>query len=933
DSRLRQQCNSKTNSFPQVDASSGKNCLKQSIHFLTEYHKTLNTPKKKDDYSQLQRTFFSCSSRVKINSTIADYGSKYGLDSSKVNVLKRHLSVQTLFLLLSQNKIDKDILSKQIIQDSVDNQTIDSLLDDVNEFRQTRNSILNEQKEASDKILTSGWETMKEIAKKSDFFRNLQRLALNPAHLSTAKERPNFKFSEDEKRTRTMAATNLVKILEESLDITVTKKTKELESNFKNRKVKLLLNALFEDGQSPSKKAPNKDKKAAQELLTNFLTNTNQSKYFITDIPVEDILLEVFIAKFSKEEPIPILKPEESEKIYSIMEKQSSAFSELEKNRKEVTLKASSYDRAFNFVSSLLTKRNPLLSEMSDQLKIAKQAYSRFKKELLKITSSTQRNKSTNHFNLLRTTLRLGALACVAGVGSAAPLSRRSDAPLSRRSDGDQPNSLWDICPIERNAEGNLPALSAINPTELRLWETISGPNYQPYSMLSQSSSDYFEQPGFSDNLIDYINTCAASVGTCPNRTILSMGGVVGNSEFTDLNGDPYSKLGDDALSYMLADTRFSSDPFDSLVLNIARYHGEPVLGIVGIDQSTPVGNYLARFIKINNAVNFTESFSVVESGTHDITVQIASSDTCNFADLAFRNHLTAVFKKQDGSIDREQPFSGLSVGQTFQLTYSPAYTLEIKDNAGNIYLTSSLDIPARTNYTDSAPVISVANTDCREAEPCNIQVTATGYDGDGARFSLIGESSGLSIDSATGLISGSITDQSIPTGPLPITVRYTYPNPNEEIGGDLFVDREIEIDYRATDEGPVLQDPETPFTLTEGGVFNPTIIASDPDTPVLVFSLKTGTFPSGMTISPDGLVSWNGPGEFVPSGDIHFTVEVTDGTSTVEKIYTIAYTATNDAPVLHDPESPFTLTEDGRFNQTIVATDADHASEHLTFS
>ncbi|RAP27099.1 hypothetical protein DID78_06285, partial [Candidatus Marinamargulisbacteria bacterium SCGC AG-343-D04] len=92
-----------------------------------------------------------------------------------------------------------------------------------------------------------------------------------------------------------------------------------------------------------------------------------------------------------------------------------------------------------------------------------------------------------------------------------------------------------------------------------------------------------------------------------------------------------------------------------------------------------------------------------------------------------------------------------------------------------------------------------------------------------------------------------------------------------------------------------------------------------------LTFSLKPGTFPSGMTISSDGLVTWNGPGQFVPSGDIHFTVEVTDGTTSVEKMYTIAYTAVNNPIQFSESDGIIqSFTETTGLNYQVIALDPD---------
>ena len=111
-----------------------------------------------------------------------------------------------------------------------------------------------------------------------------------------------------------------------------------------------------------------------------------------------------------------------------------------------------------------------------------------------------------------------------------------------------------------------------------------------------------------------------------------------------------------------------------------------------------------------------------------------------------------------------------------------------------------------------------------------------------------------------------------------------------------------------------------------EGNDYQYAVIATDADEDALTYQLITA--PSGMTLSPIGVISWSP--DFNQSGNHSVEVSVSDGTATAIQSYTIAVANTNRPPVLTAIIDQ-TVVENQSLDITLQAVDVD--GDTLTFS
>jgi hypothetical protein len=201
------------------------------------------------------------------------------------------------------------------------------------------------------------------------------------------------------------------------------------------------------------------------------------------------------------------------------------------------------------------------------------------------------------------------------------------------------------------------------------------------------------------------------------------------------------------------------------------------------------------------------------------------------------------------------------------------------------------------------------------EGEAVSLPVSASDPDGDTLTYTAEGLPPGLTIDPATGLISGTLSCES--TGNHLVIVTVTD-------GTASATDAVLGIVTEACDP-PVLTNPGDQ-TNAEGDNVSLQIEASDPEGDPLTFS-ATG-LPPGLAISSAGLIT--GTLTFETSGLYSATVTITDGANTSDTTFAWTVTNTNRAPVATNPGNQ-THTAGEAVSLQIVATDPD--GDPLTFS
>ena len=241
------------------------------------------------------------------------------------------------------------------------------------------------------------------------------------------------------------------------------------------------------------------------------------------------------------------------------------------------------------------------------------------------------------------------------------------------------------------------------------------------------------------------------------------------------------------------------------------------------------------------------------------------------------------------------------------------ATTVTVTDAAGASVSSSCLWTVTDTNR---APTLTDpgAQTDA-EGATVNVTLAASDPDGDALTFDATGLPAGLTIDAATGVISG----------PLPYTAAGPYAVTLTVTDGLASDTRTVTWTVTDTNRAPTLTDPGAQ-TDAEGATVNVTLAASDPDGDALTFD-ATG-LPSSLTIdATTGLIS--GPLPYTAAGTYPVTVTVTDGLASDTRTVTWTVTDTNRAPTLTDPGAQ-TDAEGATVNVTLAASDPD--GDALTF-
>ena len=196
--------------------------------------------------------------------------------------------------------------------------------------------------------------------------------------------------------------------------------------------------------------------------------------------------------------------------------------------------------------------------------------------------------------------------------------------------------------------------------------------------------------------------------------------------------------------------------------------------------------------------------------------------------------------------------------------------------------------------------------------------VNATDPDGNTLAYSLVVKPSGMTINSATGLIKWTPTAK----GDYPVTVKVS--------DGTLSINQNFTIKVKAVNHAPIITSiPIT--TATVGVTYLYDVNATDPDNDVLTYSLTTK--PNGMVINPvNGLISWV-PTSVQTGYNWVVIVSVSDGTLNDFQGFNILVTglpAINQPPVINSTPS-LTATVGVKYTYTITATDPEE--DVLTYS
>ncbi|NQX02684.1 tandem-95 repeat protein, partial [bacterium] len=203
---------------------------------------------------------------------------------------------------------------------------------------------------------------------------------------------------------------------------------------------------------------------------------------------------------------------------------------------------------------------------------------------------------------------------------------------------------------------------------------------------------------------------------------------------------------------------------------------------------------------------------------------------------------------------------------------------------------------------------------------------TATATDADTATntltYSLIGAPSGAAIVSTSGVFTWTPTEAQGP-GNFTFTVRVS--------DGGLTHDRSVTVTVNEANLAPVLATLP-PQTVSEGSLLTFTASATDADLPAntLTYSL-IGAPVGALIVATTGVFAWT-PTEAQGPSSPSFTVRVSDGTLTHDRLVNVTVNEVSTAPVLAVIPAQ-TVGEGVPLTFTASATDADLPANTLTYS
>ncbi|MEW5936609.1 MAG: putative Ig domain-containing protein, partial [Candidatus Thermoplasmatota archaeon] len=258
------------------------------------------------------------------------------------------------------------------------------------------------------------------------------------------------------------------------------------------------------------------------------------------------------------------------------------------------------------------------------------------------------------------------------------------------------------------------------------------------------------------------------------------------------------------------------------------------------------------------------------------------------------------------------------ATAKTFYTPHGITATLGTVTRSTSTTMSVSKTVVIVINYS---PVItSTPVTTAIEDSPYIYDVDATDQDGDTLTFSLTTFPTGMTINSTTGIITWTPTNDQVGDNTVVVLV-------SDGNGGTAT--QSFTITVANTNDAPTITSTAV-VNATEDSAYTYDVEASDIDLgDVLTYSLST--YPAGMTIdSVTGLITWTPTNTQVGNNSV--VVIVSDGNGgTATQSFTITVVNTNDAPTI--TSTPITTaTEDSAYTYDVDGSDID-AGDTLTYS
>ncbi len=259
-------------------------------------------------------------------------------------------------------------------------------------------------------------------------------------------------------------------------------------------------------------------------------------------------------------------------------------------------------------------------------------------------------------------------------------------------------------------------------------------------------------------------------------------------------------------------------------------------------------------------------------------------------------------------------PSTGVIAGKVdYSASAGSPYTVTVAATDGD--LSDAVTVTWTVTNTNRAPVLSDPGSQTSaEGETVALTLAATDPDGDALTYSASGLPTGLSVNTATGVITGTL-GYTVSAG-SPYSVTFTADDGN---GGIEMTTLTWTVDDR--NGAPALSDPGTQ-TSAEGETVTLALRATDPDGDGLGYAASN--LPVGLSVDPaTGEISGTIDYAAATGSPYQVIATVSDGELSDSATFTWTVANTNRAPVLTDPGLQASA-EGETVTLTVAASDPD---------
>jgi VCBS repeat-containing protein len=452
---------------------------------------------------------------------------------------------------------------------------------------------------------------------------------------------------------------------------------------------------------------------------------------------------------------------------------------------------------------------------------------------------------------------------------------------------------------------------------------TVTGENDAP--VVTDAIPDQFNQDADSATLdtslyfddIDTGDVLAYSVSGLPAGLSIDSGTGVISGTIDNSASQPglYSVtvIAEDSLNLSTSIT------FDWTVTNPGPTAEDNAQTITHLSQSSITGNVITddngsgtdsdpdgdAFLvdQVNGSTNF---LTAVVTGSHG-TLDIAADGSYQY-DLDDSD--PAVTALQDGEV----------------LTDTFTYTID--DSEGG---TATATLTITIAGANDTPVVGgtippQADVDGDTVSSLDVTSYFSDPDGDSLSYAASNLPPGLSINSTTGLITGTLdtsASQSAPGGVYTITV--TASDPDGQQVATTF-------DWTITNPAPIAQNDS--FTIDEDTTLNDVVDGndSDPDGDAVTFTQLTNGSNGTANLNSDGTFSYTPDDDFFGTDSFDYEIVDADGATSTATV-TITIDSVNDVPVVDTPIADQTNLDNNTVSLTIASNFSDPEGDVLTFS